>query len=116
MATNPSLVDYVCEQLQGAGEVRYRKMFGEYGIYLNDVYFALYSNDRFFVKISEEGKKYLKEYKTGSPYKGAKEAFLITDLDNRKMLQELALITIKNLPAPKSKKRINKKHCSSSVF
>ena len=36
MASNPDFVNYICEQLEGLGAVRSRKMFGEYMVYLND--------------------------------------------------------------------------------
>ena len=36
MSSSPEFVRYLCEQLEGTGEVRFRKMFGEYWIYLND--------------------------------------------------------------------------------
>ena len=29
------LIESVCEQIGGAGEITYKKMFGEYGIYCN---------------------------------------------------------------------------------
>ena len=30
MASSPDFVNYICEQLEGLGAVRSRKMFGEY--------------------------------------------------------------------------------------
>ena len=35
MASHQDFVDYVTEQLRGAGAIRSRKMFGEYGLYLS---------------------------------------------------------------------------------
>ena len=35
MASSVEFAEYVCGQAEGAGEVSYRKMFGEYGIYLD---------------------------------------------------------------------------------
>ncbi|MFV0394920.1 MAG: TfoX/Sxy family protein [Coprobacillaceae bacterium] len=104
MASSQSLVEFVCEQLRDAGEIRYRKMFGEYGIYCNDIYFAMVCDDQFLVKITEEGKAYLKEYETAYPYEGAKPALLIKDIDNRELLSELTKITCENLPKPKPRK------------
>ena len=34
MASDLAFVQHVCDQLRGAGEVSYKKMFGEYAIYL----------------------------------------------------------------------------------
>ena len=36
MATTINFINYVCEQLKGVGVIRYRKMFGEYMVYVND--------------------------------------------------------------------------------
>lgn len=36
MATSPDYITYVCDQLAGFQPLRYRKMFGEYMVYLSD--------------------------------------------------------------------------------
>ena len=36
MATDQSIVDYILEQISGAGRVHAKKMFGEYGVYCDD--------------------------------------------------------------------------------
>ena len=36
MATSQEYVVFVLEQLRGAGFLRYRKMFGEYMVYVNE--------------------------------------------------------------------------------
>ena len=36
MATTPDFIEYVAGQAAGCGDVRYRKMFGEYMVYIND--------------------------------------------------------------------------------
>ena len=41
MASHPDFVNYVAEQLREAGAIRSRKMFGEYGLYCDDVFFAV---------------------------------------------------------------------------
>ncbi len=33
MASSLSFVEYVTDQMRGAGDIRYRKMFGEYAVY-----------------------------------------------------------------------------------
>ena len=40
MASNPDFVQYLCEQLAGAGAITSRKMFGEYGLYCDSKFFA----------------------------------------------------------------------------
>jgi TfoX/Sxy family transcriptional regulator of competence genes len=36
MASTPDYVEYVAERLASTGRVRYKKMFGEYMVYVND--------------------------------------------------------------------------------
>ena len=36
MATTNEYIEYVCEQIKGIGEIRYKKMFGEFMVYVND--------------------------------------------------------------------------------
>lgn len=48
MASHPDFVNYVTEQLREAGVIRSRKMFGEYGLYCNDVFFGVICDDQFF--------------------------------------------------------------------
>ena len=55
MASHPDFVDFVADQLREAGTIRSRKMFGEYGLYCDGVFFAVICDDQFFVKITPEG-------------------------------------------------------------
>lgn len=56
MSSKIEFVEYVAEQCRGAGEITYKKMFGEYGLYCNGKIFALVCDDQFFVKIADEVK------------------------------------------------------------
>ena len=57
MASKAEFVKYVADQLAGAGTVTYRKMFGEYGMYLDGKIFALICNDQLYIKITEAGRR-----------------------------------------------------------
>ena len=48
MASHLDFVNYVAEQLREAGAIRSRKMFGEYGLYCDNVFFAVICDDQFF--------------------------------------------------------------------
>lgn len=105
MASKLEFVQYVAEQLQGAGEIAYKKMFGEYGIYCDGKFFAMICDDQLFFKITEGGRKLWPELEEGAPYHGAKPHFLIEELDDREKLSELAKVTCQELPMPKPKKK-----------
>ena len=55
MASHQDFVNYVAEQLREAGTIRSRKMFGEYGLYCDGVFFAVICDDQFFVKATPAG-------------------------------------------------------------
>ena len=50
MSSKQSLADFIIEQIENAGTVSARKMFGEYGIFCNGKMVALICDDQFFVK------------------------------------------------------------------
>ena len=104
MATSPEFVQYVLDQLSGLSPVRTRKMFGEYGFYYDGIYFAAACDNQFFVKITEGGKRLLPGCETAPPYPGAKPMFLLTCLEDRALLAELARVTCRELPPPRTKK------------
>lgn len=105
MASDAGFVQYVADQLSGAGEVRCRKMFGEYGLYLNGKFFALICDDRFFVKDTPEGRAAAPELPLAPPYKGARPCLLVEDVDDRELLIRLAQATWAALPEPAPKKK-----------
>jgi len=53
MACSKEFHDFVMEQLQGLGEVRSRKMFGEYGVYCDDVFFAVIADESLWLKVDD---------------------------------------------------------------
>lgn len=105
MASRPEFVQYIADQLSGAGEITYRKMFGEYGMYLDGKIFSLICDDQFFIKITEAGRTLAPELEEVPPYEGAKPYFLVDEIDNREWLTKLVMVTWKELPVPKPKKK-----------
>jgi TfoX/Sxy family transcriptional regulator of competence genes len=104
MASKIEFVQCVCDQLRDAGELTYKKMFGEYGIYLNGKYVAAVCDDQFFVKITNAGRQILKNPIEGPMYEGSRNAFLIEDFEDRELLVELLKATWNELPFRDNKK------------
>ena len=103
MASHPNFVDYVAEQLREAGAIRSRKMFGEYGLYCNDVFFAVICDDLFFIKVTPQGEVAFPDLPKAPPYEGAKDSFLVEDVENRKLMTELTRITCEALKSKPQK-------------
>ena len=115
MSSNQSTVDYLIDQMIDAGEVSYKKMFGEYGIYCAGKMVASVCDDKLFVKPTMRGRAYIGNVAEASPYPGAKPAFLITDkkLKDAGWLSELIRITAEELPVPVKKKKQSGKNLKS---
>lgn len=56
MATSQEYIEFVCEQLVGVENVRYKKMFGEYMVYVNDKPVLLVCDNTVYVKSSPKSK------------------------------------------------------------
>ena len=107
MASSNDLVQYIVDQCSDAGEIIAKKMFGDYGIYCNGKIFGLVCDDCLYVKPTERGRAVLRNVVMRPPYEGAKDYFLVEDIDNREYLSMLVCETCKELPMPKPKKRKN---------
>jgi TfoX/Sxy family transcriptional regulator of competence genes len=114
MSTSQSTIDYILDQLQSAGNVGARKMFGEYALYCDGKVVGLVCDDTLFVKITEEGKEFVgKKYKEGFAYKGARASLRIDadSIEDHEWLSALIRITCQSLPLPKPKRKPkSKKH------
>ena len=90
MASTLDFVEFVCEQIQGAGAIRHKKMFGEYMVYCNDKPIILICNDTAFVKIAPATTAILTQHnKQGTPYKGAKSHYIL-DIDDQSQMLTVA--------------------------
>jgi TfoX/Sxy family transcriptional regulator of competence genes len=105
MASDLAYVQHVCDQLRDAGGVSYRKMFGEYALYLGGKVVALVCDNQLFVKPTEAGRALLGAPEEAPPYPGARPHFRVDEhLDDRALLSALFLATEAALPTPKPKK------------
>ena len=106
MASDQRFVDYVVDQLSGAGRVTSRKMFGEYAVYCDQRLVALVCDNQVFVKPTDAGRTFAGDVAEAPPYPGAKPYYLVTErLDDREWMTELIAATARELPPPKPRKR-----------
>ena len=105
MATDLEFMEFLADQMAGAGEISYRKMFGEYAVYLDGKVVALVCDNQLFVKPTAAGRAFIGAPVEAPAYPGAKNSFLIADaFEDREWISELIRITARDLPAPKPKK------------
>jgi TfoX/Sxy family transcriptional regulator of competence genes len=104
MSTTVDYIEYVCEQIKGSWAVRYRKMFGEYMVYVNDKPIILVCDNTVFVKKLDSISEIMKDAELGYPYEGAKEHYIL-DIDNSKLCKSAITILEKEIPIPKPRKK-----------
>lgn len=98
------------QALESAGMVRVKKMFGEYGLYLNDKFIGMICDDILFLKPTPAGEDILETPEFAPPYPGARPHLIVpTGLwGDAELMAELAQATHDALPAPKPKSSGNR--------
>jgi TfoX/Sxy family transcriptional regulator of competence genes len=104
MASDLSFVEFVVDQIKTEGNIRFKKMFGEYLIYVNDKPVVMVCDNTAFVKELPCVKPFLADAEKGCPYKGAKEHYII-DVDDSELLTTVVQELEKVVPIPKQKKK-----------
>ena len=125
MGSDREFVRFVCEQLRGAGDISSRRMFGEAAIYLEDKVVGLVFGNQFFLKATETGRAMIGAPTEAAPFEGAKNWFLLADLDDPEFLADLvratatalpnAKVSVKKPPRSKSKRSVKKAIKSARV-
>ncbi len=107
MATPQEYITCVCDQLAHFDNVRYRKMFGEYMVYVNDKPLLLVCDNTVFVKKLSEIDTLMAKEEVGIPYAGAKEHYLL-DPENKALLSSVVEVLEPLIPVPKPRKKKTK--------
>lgn len=103
MACSVEYIEYVCQQLSEAGNVRSRKMMGDYIIYLDEKPVITACDNLCYVKKIPALELIMADAECGCPYPGAKEHYIL-DIDHKKEALNVVKILWKELPFPKKKK------------
>lgn len=110
MATDPSFIDYVCEQADLAQRLTYRRMFGEYALYLEGRVVAFVCDNQVFIKPTVAGARLAPGAVPLPPYPGGKPHLRLADeLDDRDLLRRILIATASELPLPKPKPKAKPK-------
>jgi len=104
MATTQDFIEYVCEQAAGTGDVRYKKMFGEYMVYVNKKPVFGVCNNTVYIKMLPELAELMADAETGHPYDGAKLHYVL-DIDDRELSHKAIAILEPIIPVPKPRKK-----------
>lgn len=101
MATDKTYIQFVIEQLRGENAA-YKKMFGEYMVYVDEKPIFTVCDNTVFVKEVKELDEIMSEADRGYPYDGAKEHYIL-DIENVELVEKTVGILKQVIPVPKKK-------------
>jgi TfoX/Sxy family transcriptional regulator of competence genes len=104
MASDLSYVEYVIDQIKTSGTITYKKMFGEYLLYLNSKPVVMVCDNQAFVKMLDCIKSLMENAETGFPYDSAKEHYIV-NADDSEHFSKVVNTLEKNIPPSNSKKK-----------
>lgn len=108
MSTSPDFMNFVYDQVAGAGNVRYKKMFGEYMLYCDDVPVLLICDDTVYVKQIPAADVVFTAHnitpERGTPYPDAREHYVL-DIENSDLTIDMVRELARVLPKPAKKKK-----------
>lgn len=105
MATDSDFINYVGEQAALGERLTYKKMFGEYALYVDGKVVAFACDNSLFVKPSAAAATLAPKLPQRPPYPGAKD-YPVADelLDDSDAIRRLFLETAALMPVPKPRK------------
>ena len=104
MATTASYLAFVLEQLPPLWDVRSRKMFGEYMVYLNEKPVLLVCDNTVFVKKLPVLDDLMRDTLCGCPSEGAKEHYVL-DVEDHELTEQVLRAAEAATPLPKPRKK-----------
>lgn len=104
MATTTDFIEFVCSQIAAAGEVRSRKMFGDYIVYLDEKPVITVCDDVCYVKKLPVIEAMMRDAECGFPYDGAKEHYIL-DVGHAESAVKVIKAVWEAVPFPKKRNR-----------
>lgn len=107
MATKQSTIEFLTDQIQKAGVISSRKMFGEYAIYCDSKVVAFVCDDQLFIKPTAVGLTFLDKPHFAPAYPGSKDYLKVPEdkWDDADWLTDFIRKTADQLPISKVKKK-----------
>jgi len=101
MATDPQFLQYVLEQAGLGAALAARRMFGEYGFYLDGRFVAVAADNQLLLKPTAEARALLPDASEAPPYPGARPWLRLDGaLEEPELLRRLLRATGAALPLP----------------
>ena len=103
MSSSLDFIQFVCEQIAGTGIITYRKMFGEYMVYVNGKPLLLVCDNTVYIKMLACLEQEMQNAETGFPYPGAKPHYIL-DVENQEFSQRIIGLLGAATPPPAPKR------------
>ena len=100
MASTPEYLKYVLDLLRDVPEISYRKMMGEYVLYVSGKVFGGIYDDRFLVKHAKASDAVLQTEEL--PYEGG-SMMLLVDIEDPETIADMVVSMASELPTPKKR-------------
>lgn len=104
MASSREYLTFVLDQLSGLDGISCRGMMGEYILYFRGKVVGGIYDDRLLVKPVPAAQALMPDAPRELPYEGAKEMFLVENVDDGEFLRALFSAMFDELPVPKKRK------------
>lgn len=104
MPCTAEFIDFICDTLTPLGEVCSRKMMGEYVVHVNGKCVITACDNLAYVKKLPCIAPLMADAECGSPYPGAREAYILDFSDSRKAIKVIQTLW-EALPYPKPRKK-----------
>lgn len=110
MASDLKTVTFIADQSGLGSRLTYKRMFGEYALYLNAKVVAFVCDNKLYLKPTDAGRTLLGAPTEAPAYPGSKNYFLLEEeLEDRELLRKAFEVTESVLPLPKPKSPVRKK-------
>ncbi|WP_425258481.1 TfoX/Sxy family protein [Rubrivivax sp. RP6-9] len=95
---------FIADQSGLGTRLAYKRMFGEFALYLNSKVVAFVCDNKLFLKPTDAGRTLLGSPEEAPAYPGSKNYFLLQEeLENPELLRRAFEVTESTLPPPKPK-------------
>ena len=113
---SPEYIDFVCRQLAPLGEVKARKMMGDFIIYVNGKCVLTACDELCFIQQHPSIAEMMKSAEVGVPYPGAKPRYVL-DIDHASDACRVIATLWEHLPYSKEsyREKHNKTHKRMSI-
>ena len=103
MPSSKDYLDFVLEQFSEIEGITWKRMMGEYLLYVQGKLIGGVYDNRLLVKPTKGALALLPDAPQELPYEGAKPMLLVEDMENRELLSALCRVLYDELPAAKKK-------------